>query len=152
MLKAWIDGAVEPVNPGGHAAYGVVVKQGEQTIYSKSAYVGHGRGMSNNVAEYSALIGFLAYLVANPEVLPTRKRDLVHVYSDSQMLVNQMEGRWQVRGGLYKDYYDQAVELALAHDLLGRLAFHWIPREENGEADALSKAVLQRLGVEVVER
>lgn len=60
---AFIDGACEPVNPGGTASYGVVVKSDGVTIFTDSAVVGSGLAISNNVAEYSGLLAFLKWYI-----------------------------------------------------------------------------------------
>jgi len=140
-IQAWIDGACEPVNPGGTATYGLVIKINDSTVFSEGKVVGSGKLMSNNVAEYSGLIAFLEwYGSTNYQEIPT-------IYSDSQLLVKQMSGEWQVHGGLYVPYYQQAWQLIRKHQVLPR--FHWIPREQNTEADALSKQALIDAGVKL---
>lgn len=57
-LEVFIDGCCEPVNPGGTAAYGVVVKCEGKVLFSEGKIVGSGNGISNNVAEYSGLLAF----------------------------------------------------------------------------------------------
>jgi Carbonic anhydrase len=47
----WFDGAAWP-NPGGHGAYGVLVKRYGEVIYQASEYLGHGPHITNNVAEW----------------------------------------------------------------------------------------------------
>jgi ribonuclease HI len=66
VLVVYIDGACKPVNPGGTASYGLVVKfhQTGEVLYQEAKIVGSGPFMSNNVAEYSALLAFLKWLVA----------------------------------------------------------------------------------------
>ncbi len=122
QLDAWTDGACQPVNPGGTAGYGLVVKRGNETILRKCAVVGHGKEMSNNVAEYCGLIALLEWLKANSI------EGKVTVHSDSNLLVNQMGGKWKTSKskGLYVSYQKQA--LALLHSL-GKIqfSFEWIP-------------------------
>jgi hypothetical protein len=49
---ASFDGACEPVNPGGTATFGVIIKDEDGTvIYEEHGLVGSGDAMSNNVAE-----------------------------------------------------------------------------------------------------
>jgi len=48
---AWFDGAREPVNPGGTATSGVIVKGKDGTVLLKEGrLVGKGEGMSNNTS------------------------------------------------------------------------------------------------------
>ena len=63
MISIFFDGACEPVNPGGTASYGWVIKKDGKTILSGSGIVGSGEGMTNNVGEYHGLIeGIKAFL------------------------------------------------------------------------------------------
>jgi len=92
---AWFDGACEPVNPGGTATFGAVIKDKEGTVLSKAhGLVGKGSGMSNNVAEYAGVFHILKYLVSRP---PGR----VTIHGDSNLVINQLNGKWRVRKGLY---------------------------------------------------
>lgn len=134
-LEAWIDGACEPFNPGGTASYAVVVKRKFTTILRRAGIVGSGRGMSSNVAEYSGLIALLAWYKDQG------LSESMTVYSDSKLLVNQMTGYWRAKRGLYHRYYQEALSL-LKEIGYKRFRFIWIPREENIEADELSKELL----------
>lgn len=127
-----IDGLCEPVNPGGVATYGYAVRNGTTAgVVRKFGVVGRGPEMSNNVAEYAALCEVLGFFLnAKMNRLP------IEVRSDSKLLVNQMNGIWEARKGLYVEKYLEAKDLASRFD---RIAFKWIPREENEEADALSR-------------
>jgi len=66
------------------------------------------------------------------------------VRSDSKMLVNQMSGEWKVTKKAFRNrdessYVDKYLE---AKELAGKFAdltFKWIPREQNAEADELSR-------------
>lgn len=65
MINLWFDGSCGPVNPGGTAAIGVLIKEDGKTVYENSEVVGEGPLMSNNVAEYAALLDGLEYLIAS---------------------------------------------------------------------------------------
>lgn len=82
---------------------------------------------SNNIAEYSGLILAL-------EVALDNELEEVIIFSDSQLVVNQVKGLWDVK----------KAELArLREDVwsLGRaftwVSLNWVRREKNTEADAL---------------
>jgi len=143
-LQVYIDGACEPVNPGGTATYGVVVRHGTRTVFSHSGVVGSGKMMSNNVGEYSGLIAFLEWYIDERKGLDS---GWPVVHSDSQLLVRQMMGQWRAKSGLYKSYYLKAQDLIKRHKL--KLIFKWVPREQNEEADRLSKQALAEAGVEM---
>lgn len=147
-LKVWIDGACEPINPGGTASYGLII---ERPIPQVSFFhiedckiIGKGKEMSNNVAEYSALLAFLEWYLRTGKLtsLGILNYEPVEIMSDSQLLVNQMNGTWKAKSGLYLDYYKKAKNTIQIYGLHHRLTFKWIPREENQEADNLSKKVL----------
>src|SRR5437588_12998238 len=87
--------------------------------------------MTNKVAEYAALCTALSLLISEKMTrLP------IEIRSDSRLLVNQMKGEWKFHKGLYAQKYRDAKALATQFD---RVKFKWIPREENKEADALSR-------------
>ena len=94
-----------------------------------------GDNVSNNFAEYSALVAALN------ELLRRGLTKDVTVKSDSKLLVNQMSGRWKRKKGGYLEKYKEASELAKKFE---RLTFAWIPREENSEADLLSRVAYER--------
>lgn len=91
--------------------------------------------MTSNYAEYTALVEALK-----------RLKDLgvegdVLIRSDSTLLVGQMSEGWKVKGGMYVD------KLKEARDLLkefGSIRFEWIPREQNSEADLLTRVAYER--------
>jgi ribonuclease HI len=64
--------------------------------------------MSNNVAEYAAIIRVFEYMTP---------RSLGHmtVHGDSNLVINQLNGKWRIREGLYRSV---ALE---AQDLIARL-------------------------------
>src|ERR1039457_2050017 len=66
---AWFDGACGPINPGGTATYGVVIKDQDGTILVREhSLVGEGSTMSNNVAEYAGVLHVLKYLRADATI------------------------------------------------------------------------------------
>ena len=131
---AWFDGACEPVNPGGTASFGVVIKDQDASVLSKQhGVVGKGKAMSNNVAEYAGVLHILKYLSSRP---PGR----VTIHGDSNLVINQLNGKWRVRKGLYLSIATETKELlAYLRGLGWQINFCWIPREQNEECDALSK-------------
>lgn len=125
----YFDGACEPRNPGGWATWGWVALRDGKAIASGRGCVGHGDGMTNNVAEYTAAIEALRWLSgrsAGPGVV---------LRGDSQLVVRQVSGEW----GCNADHLRPLLEEArrLVNELGVRL--EWIPRGENSRADALSR-------------
>lgn len=131
MIVVYVDGLCEPTNPNGIATYGFTVYKNGEHVLEGYGVVGEGEGMSNNVGEYAALCEALKALI---------KLDLtgekVLVKSDSKLLVNQMNGVWRCHGGYYIQKYEEARGLVR---LFKSIRFVWVPREENREADALSR-------------
>ena len=132
MIVVYFDGACEPTNPGGISTYGFV-------IYKNGRVVHQGKGLacepfawqsSNNVAEYTALIRALEWLVSNNMI----DEDVV-VRGDSQLAIYQMTGRYSVNAERIIPLYKRAVDLA---GRFRRIRFEWVPREKNEEADRLS--------------
>ena len=122
----------EPQNPG-TGAYGYVVYDSSGKIAEGNDVVGD--NVSNNFAEYSALVAALN------ELLRRGLTKDVTIKSDSKLLVNQMIGKWKRRKGGYLEKYREASELAKKFE---GLAFEWVPREKNSEADHLSRVAYER--------
>jgi len=136
LIVVHIDGLCEPVNPGGTANFGYLIRQDDAVLARKSGVVGKGPAMSNNVAEYAALCEALEFLLKkNLEDLP------IEVRSDSRLVVYQMSEKWKFHGGLYAEKHNEAERLAAEFN---RLSFKWIPREENEEADGLSREAYEK--------
>ena len=129
-LVVYIDGVCEPYNPGGVGTYGFVVYKGGERIYSDYGVIGEGSGISNNLAEYTALVMTLKWIRNNGY-----ENEKIIIRSDSQLLVNQMKRLWIVRKGFYTQMHHEAVKLCNGLDI----SFEWIPRDQNKEADRLSK-------------
>ena len=131
---AWFDGACTPVNPGGTASFGVMIKDNDGAVLLKEhGLVGRGSAMSNNVAEYAGVLHILKCLARRPP-------GQVTIYGDSNLVINQLNGRWCIKKGLYLQIAMEAKELlAYLRGLGWQINFCWIPREQNEECDALSK-------------
>ncbi|MEM2225867.1 MAG: ribonuclease HI family protein [Candidatus Bathyarchaeia archaeon] len=128
MLEVFIDGLAEPTNPGIGTFGFVIYKDGKRV---KEAHGFVGERVSNNFSEYHALCEALRWILERGW-----QGEEVIVKSDSLLLVNQMSGRWRVRGGLYAPKHLEALSLAKEFD---KISFVWIPRGENAEADSLSR-------------
>ena len=127
----------EPRNPGGHGAWGGLVKVDGKEVFAKGGYVGHGPTISNNVSEYSAFIAIAEEIKKYPGPVVIR--------GDSKLVVMQLNGKWKVKGGLYKPFYEKAKILWL--QIKERAQLIWVPREKNDVCDYLSKNVLKEMGV-----
>ncbi len=121
------DGAAVP-NPG-PAGIGAIIHDAKGSIVAEiSQYIGPS---TNNKAEFLALVAAL-------EKALELGADHVDLRIDSELLVRQIEGKY--RSKLMKELYEQAMSL------LGEFKSYTvkhIPREQNKEADALSKQALK---------
>lgn len=130
----YVDGLCEPKNPGGVAAYGWVAYWKGKPARTGKGVVGEGQGMTNNVAEYSALLAAMEHLVEKGYT------GAVEFRGDSQLLINQMNENWKVNSPHLLDLWIQATKLA---DQFSQVIYTWIPREQNEEADRLSRMAYQ---------
>jgi broad specificity phosphatase PhoE/ribonuclease HI len=119
-------------NPG-PAGYGAVVLDAHTgaVLAERSESVGIA---TNNVAEYGGLI---AGLTAARELGARR----VAVRMDSKLVVEQMNGRWQVKHPAMKPLAREAADLRRGFD---SVTFTWIPREQNTRADRLANEAMDR--------
>lgn len=122
------DGASQG-NPGDSGA-GFVIKNSKREVVAEDCeYLGE---QTNNHAEYMALIRGMEL------ALEKGFTDLV-VLADSNLIVQQMSGKFKVRTESLRPLKKMADEIAKKFD---SIVFEWIPREENEEADALSKKAI----------
>jgi ribonuclease HI len=144
MIEVWFDGACEPVNPGGTVSCGVVVQQDGATIWEHSDVVvpPNGCQTSNNLAEYAGFATALRYLL---EADLTGER--IAIFGDSQLVIKQMMGRYRIQKGAYVPLALHAKRLM--EQFVRQPMLMWIPREQNTEADRLSKAPLIAKGIAI---
>ena len=123
-----IDGAARG-NPG-PAAYGVIIRRPDGATHeSLGKYIGR---TTNNVAEYYALIAALDYAAASG----IRR---LRVYSDSQLIVNQIKGLYKVKHPDLRPLHERAKKQAAS---LETFTIQYVPREQNRDADDLANAAL----------
>jgi ribonuclease HI len=137
-VSIFCDGACQPVNPGGTASWGFVIVRRAQD----SGIVGTGSGMSNNVAEFRAVVMALEWVVQRRPL-----ERLIRLHADSKLVVEQLSGRWRMHGGLYAAEFCKAAALVETLRALGyTIEFIWVPRKQNAQADALTKQALMAAG------
>jgi len=152
MLKVYVDGSIGPRNPGQIASYGFEVRRGSDVVHAEGGLVAKSDKAiyTNNVAEYGALIAFfdwywMALRVGKLNVdgiidIGKETRTWVEagvIHSDSQLVVNQMNGKWSAGQGVYLPYYKLAAKEFMMFDKF--MTIKWVPREQNELADELSK-------------
>jgi ribonuclease HI len=133
-VTATIDGAARG-NPG-PASYGVVFEDSKGKILAQlSAKLGRA---TNNVAEYRALLAALTH---------AREQGwrALRVRTDSELLANQVRGRFKVKHPDLKLLHAEAHRLAAGFDFF---AIEAVPRRQTRAADKLANAALDgRSGV-----
>jgi len=126
-------------NPG-PAALGVVISDSKgNTLKAYGEYIGK---TTNNDAEYQAVIYALKKIKALIGKKNT-KTAKVNVYSDSQLLVNQLNGTYKIKeehiAKLFIEVWNLKVDF-------GEVTFSHVPREKNKEADAMVNKALDSEG------
>ena len=125
------DGACQTVAGRRFAAYGFTV-EGAGLRHEENGLAvppDHDRA-TNNVAEYVGAIRALEWLVVVPY------RGEVTVLGDSELVIRQMHGEYEVRAEHLRPYHERLRQLAAR---FARATFSWVPREQNRRADELSK-------------
>jgi ribonuclease HI len=134
MITVYFDGLCYPKNPCGVAAYGYLIYRDEKIIHRGFRAVGEGKGMTNNVAEYEGLKAAAMWLQDNGI------NEKILIKGDSQLVMKQMKGDWQVNSVTSKKYVPEIKQLLQGMDV----TFQWVPREKNEEADKLSRVAYER--------
>jgi ribonuclease H / adenosylcobalamin/alpha-ribazole phosphatase len=118
-------------NPG-PAGYGALVRDADtgRVLAERAASVGRA---TNNVAEYGGLV---AGLQAVLDLDPTAR---VEVRMDSKLVVEQMSGRWKIK---HPDMQQLALQAQKIARQLADVRYTWVPRAQNGAADALANSAM----------
>ena len=138
MIEVYFDGLCQPINPGGISCYAFVVKSDGRTIYSDYgiAVEPFSKDSTNNVAEYTALVKALEWLLEN-----NLSYTKVEIKSDSQLIVNQLTGDYKVKSKRIMSLYKQVL---LLKSKFQDIQIKWVPREKNREADRLTNKAYNR--------
>ena len=129
----YFDGASRH-NPQGPAGCGWVLYEMDSHggdadwIAEEGYYLGY--DVSNNQAEYQGLINGLRYIRNNFSCSG------LYIRGDSEIVIRQLDGEYQVHSPNIRPYYDEAMELL---NCIGcSFSFRHIARERNWEADQLA--------------
>lgn len=134
MITIYFDGLCYPKNPGGVAAYGYLAYRNGQLIHRGFRAVGEGKGMTNNVAEYEGLLAAAQWIV--DEEIDGK----IVIKGDSELVIKQMNGQYRVSSATSKKYVPEIKKLLQEKNV----SLVWVPREENEEADKLSRVAYER--------
>jgi len=123
-------------NPG-QAAVGMVFCDASGQILKKfGEYLGD--ALTNNEAEYRAVIFALKKFKAIFGKDEAKQAE-VQIRSDSELLVNQMSGRYKIENENIQKFFIEIWNLKVD---FGSVTFKAIPREQNKEADKLVNEAL----------
>lgn len=128
-LILYFDGTSRP-NPGKSACSYVILAQDSEIIEKSGRYLGEG---TNNIAEYSGLIlGLIACIKYMPEKLT--------VYTDSNLVIQQINGSYRVKDEELKKFYIITKELL---KLFQSTEMVYVPHEKN-KAHSLTQEYLEQ--------
>ncbi|HOI24895.1 MAG TPA: ribonuclease HI family protein [Caldisericia bacterium] len=129
MYNVYTDGASRG-NPG-PSSCAFVIYQDKSILMERAEFLGIG---TNNQAEYMGIIRAL-------ETLTEMKAYDIVVFSDSELVVKQLNKAYQVKSQQLKILYHQAQSLIPG---LFPIQFQHIPRSQNSKADELCNKVLNQ--------
>ena len=127
MLTIYTDGACFG-NPG-PMGIGIAIWKDGKNIKEISEYLGEG---TNNIAEYTAVFRALE------EAKKLDEKD-IKIKSDSQLIVNQLNGEYKTKNKMLKSLKQKIDMLRISM----HVSFQHIPREKNTVADKLSKQAIE---------
>lgn len=130
ILKLYFDG-------GNAQKIGVwaVIGKAEQTIVAKLAgLVDYSLPQTNNQAEWSAFYHAVLYAFTQQEYY-----EQVVIMGDSELVVKQAQGHFAITSPHLKSLYEKSRKVLDKLQIPCKIM--WIPREENGEADALGRTM-----------
>ncbi|HLT28551.1 MAG TPA: ribonuclease HI family protein [Myxococcaceae bacterium] len=131
-VRIYSDGAARG-NPGPAGAGAVITDPTGKVLERLGKYLGR---QTNNHAEYMGLIIGLE-----------RARELgvrrVQIFADSELMIRQLQGRYQVKSATLKPLYDRARKLIAAFE---KATLTHVLRAQNAEADEMSnRAIDERM-------
>ncbi len=135
-IRAFADGAIAPTRAGAGA---ILLDEDGHVLALANRLLPR---MTNNEAEYAGLVLLL-------ELAAPYKNALIDIRLDSEVVVNQMIGRFAVNSAALKVWHRRAC--LLTHAFPG-LTFQHIERGENRLADALAAEALAGRRVELSRR
>jgi ribonuclease HI len=136
ILKIFTDGGAKG-NPG-PAAIGIVFYIDGKIVFKHREDIGVA---TNNDAEYKAVITALEKVGANLNLpagkagSPVHKIKKIELYSDSSLMVNQLNGLFKVKNARIREYVFKIK--GLEQEIGLPISYTHIPREKNQLADAL---------------
>ncbi len=128
-IKIFIDGASRG-NPG-PAGIGILITSEDNKVLKEYKEF-LGENYTNNEAEYFALLKAL-------ELVKPLGTEMIFIFSDSELLVQQVKGKYQVRKEHLQKLFTKVKKL---EKIFKKVTYQHIAREENELADKLANAAI----------
>ncbi len=133
MCEIYIDGGSRG-NPGDSAIGFIILDNRGNELFRYGKKIGY---HTNNFAEYSALIEVLGYITENGFLY--QNADHIIIYSDSELLVNQIRGRYKVKSKNIIPLFQKVQKLMNKQK---NIKIDHIKREKNKAADWIVNRIL----------
>lgn len=138
MYSLYFDGASRG-NPGPSSFGGVIYDEGKSEVLTYRQAIGI---FTNNVAEYMGVLMGLKICIE-------KGIKKVNIYGDSKLVVEQLNGNWQVKNKNLKKIYDEIQNILNPKDeffkkghVFEHLTFNHVKRKFNKRADELANLAL----------
>ncbi len=118
-------------NPGPAAGAFVLLDENNKQLCAQAKFIS---AATNNFAEYTALVCAL-------EKAKSIGANVLKIFSDSELMVKQIQGRYKVKNTDIKLLYLETTKLAYSFSSFNITS---IPREQNREADRLANLALDK--------
>ena len=131
MISVWVDGScLDNGGPNAIAGIGVIIYQNNKKLFQYRKLVS---GKTNNEAEYQAVLSAL-------KALRCYNTEEITIYSDSILVVQQIQGNWKIKQESLRQLRNQIVNL-ICQRQLENIKFKWISRIQNFAANELAQSV-----------
>ena len=116
-------------NPGPSAAAFILLGMNKKIVEGRGLFLGN---TTNNVAEYTGLVKALS-------AAQNTGTSRIEVFSDSELMVRQINGEYKVKSPNLKEIYAQCMDLLVGFT---NWQISHIPRNMNKQADALANRAM----------
>ena len=144
VYTIFCDGAARGNNKKGtdtECSVGVTCYKGDKRICAISELC---TATTNNESEYMSLIVALHMFKHNIKDVEYK----LTIHMDSKLVVEQVNGRWQVKAANLEQFANDAKRLISS--MKGDVSLVWIKREDNAEADRLANEAFDKVEEEEV--
>lgn len=141
-LDIYFDGACHNKKGSRQQPFGSGVAVYIDEVYSEefscSDIDGYG---TSNIAEWSGCLRALKIAKQILSLLSSLQQEYtLTIFSDSELITKQFNGEYSIKEETFKEYYDRCKVLS---EEIKFEKITWVPREENKQADILSKIALE---------